>query len=40
LGVAALAAMNNSEPASGNGSIQISREEVPLKKNHHYRRTI
>ncbi len=32
LGVAALAAMNNSEPASGNGSIQISREEVPLKK--------
>ena len=32
LGVAALAAMNNSAPASGNGSIQISREEVPLKK--------
>ncbi|MFK5972340.1 MAG: neutral/alkaline non-lysosomal ceramidase N-terminal domain-containing protein [Flavobacteriaceae bacterium] len=32
LGVAALEAMRNSEPASGNGSIKISREEVPIKK--------
>ncbi len=32
LGVAALEAMRNPEPASGNGSINISREEVPIKK--------
>lgn len=32
LGVSALEAMNNSESASGNGNIKISREEVPIKK--------
>lgn len=32
LGVAALEAMKSTEPASGDGSIQISREEVPIKK--------
>jgi hypothetical protein len=32
LGVATLEAMKNPEPASGNGSIKISREEVPIKK--------
>ncbi len=32
LGVAVLEAMKNPEPATGNGSIKISREEVPIKK--------
>ena len=32
LGVAALEAMKNSKPATGNGTIKISREEVPIKK--------
>ncbi len=32
LGVAAMEAMKNPEPASGDGVIKISREEVPLKK--------
>ncbi|RKN80850.1 neutral/alkaline non-lysosomal ceramidase N-terminal domain-containing protein [Ulvibacterium marinum] len=32
LGVAAMEAMKNPEPASGHGIIKISREEVPLKK--------
>jgi len=32
LGVAALEAMKNPEPASGNGNVKISREEVPIKK--------
>ncbi|MEO9894174.1 neutral/alkaline non-lysosomal ceramidase N-terminal domain-containing protein [Aurantibacter sp.] len=32
LGVAALEAMNKSEPASGSGVVEISREEVSIKK--------
>ena len=32
LGVAAMEAMNKSEPASGNGIVKISTAEVPIKK--------
>lgn len=32
LGVAAMEAMKNAEPVSGNGTIKVSREQVPLKK--------
>lgn len=32
LGVAVLEAMRNPEPASGNGQVKTSREEVPIKK--------